>query len=315
MISNLRTLDFQQIHSFIAILRHGGITAAADQLGIAKSAVSKQLSQLEQVLGVKLLERTSRRLQLTREGEHILPQLESLLAEAERLLTQAYEEQSRPEGKLRIAASPEFGAYMARAFFPQITQAYPGLTLTMEPTYSFADLQDTAFDIAFRLGSVQDDRLVARPLGSFRRILVASPGYLATRPLQQPGDLAQHNCLIFSGQNTHTSWTLQNAQGETIQLEVAGNIAIKSFTSLMSLAEAGMGVAKVPAFIAQDAIAAGRLYHCLPDYTSEPMPVLLTYRFGADKIQRIKAVLELALAHIPALLTPLESPTRITPSP
>lgn len=302
MISNLRTLDFQQIHSLICILRYGGITAAADHLGIAKSAVSKQLSQLEQVLGVKLLERSSRRIQLTREGEHILPRLESLLAEGERLLTQAHDEQSRPEGKVRIAASPEFGAYVARHFFPQVIQTYPELTLVMEPTYTFADLQDTAFDLAFRLGSVQDDRLVARPLGSFQRILVASPAYLAAHPLVDPTELNQHACLIFSNQQNRTEWTLQNAQAKKINVEVSGSIAIKSFTALMGLAEAGLGVAKVPAFIAQDAIAAGRLVHCLPEYASQPMPIYLTYRFGAEKIQRVKAVLDAALTQVPLLL-------------
>lgn len=298
----LRAMDFQQIHSFICIVRLGGITAAADHLGLAKSAVSKQLSQLEQVVGVKLLERSSRRIQLTREGEHLLPRLESLLAEGERLLAQAQDEQSRPEGKVRIAASPEFGAYVARHFFPQVLQAFPGLSLVMEPTYTFADLQDTAFDIAFRLGSVQDERLVARRLGSFQRILVASPTYLAAQPLRQPAELAQHPCLIFSNQNTRTRWTLQNAQANTIEINVSGSIAIKSFTALMGLAEAGLGVAKVPAFIAQEAIASGRLVHCLPEYASQPMPVYLTYRFGAEKIQRVKAVLDAALVQVPLLL-------------
>jgi len=306
MVSNLRTLGFQQIHSFVCIIRCGGITAAADHLGVAKSAVSKQLSQLEQVLGVKLLERSSRRIQLTREGEHIMPRLESLLAEGERLLTQAHDEQSRPEGKIRIAASPEFGAYVARHFFPRVIQAFPQLTLVMEPTYTFADLQDTAFDIAFRLGSVQDDRLVARRLGSFRRIIVASPSYLEAHPLTTPAELSQHDCLIFSNQQNRTEWRLQHSTAnttETATVEVGGSIAIKSFTALMGLAEAGLGVAKVPAFIAQDTIKAGRLMHCLPDYASQPMPVFLTYRFGAEKIQRIKAVLDLASTQVPLLLS------------
>jgi DNA-binding transcriptional LysR family regulator len=303
MVSDLRTLDFQQITSFVAVIRHGGVSAGAAQLGLAKSAVSKHVSQLEAILQVKLLERSSRRVSLTREGEHLLARLESLLAEGERLIEQAREEHDRPAGLVRIAATPDFGGLVAERFFPLVVERHPDIHLTMEPSYDRVDLQDPAFDLAFRIGDVKDDRLVARELGAFERVLVASPDYLGARPLKTVRELAQHDALLFTGTRTQAEWQLvRRKDGTEVIVRVQGKLAARSFRILLGLAERGAGIAFVPDFIAADAIAAGRLRRCLMDYASRPTPVFLTYRFGSDRIRRIRAVLDLALAEVPRLL-------------
>ena len=303
MVSDLRTLDFAQITSFVAVVRGGGVTAAARELGLAKSAVSKHVSRLEAVLAVKLLERSSRRVTLTREGEHLLSRLESLLAEGERLLEQAREQHGRPEGMVRIAATPDFGALVAERFFPLVVERHPGLQLVMEPAYAFADLRDPAFDLAFRVGDVHDDLLVAHELGVFHRVLVASPGYLRARPVKTLDDLARSDCLAFSGRSTQGEWTLvARKDGVAIDVAVRGKLAARSFRALLGLAERGAGVALVPDFMVGDAIAEGRLQRCLPQCSSPATPVFLTYRVGSNKIRRIRTVLELALEHVPALL-------------
>ena len=303
MVSNLRTLDFQQITSFVAVVRGGGVTAAASQLGLAKSAVSKHVSQLEAILRVKLLERSSRRVALTREGEHLLARMESILAEGERLLEQAREQHGRPEGLVRIAATPDFGGLVAERFFPLVVERHPGLSLVMEPAYAFADLQDPAFDLAFRVGDVNDDRLVARELGAFQRLLVASPEYLRAHPTRTLRDLERCECLAFSGSRTQSEWTLvQRKDGGEVTVEVQGKLAARSFRVLIALAERGAGIAMVPDFLVGDALSQGRLQRCLPQYASPRTPVFLSYRVGSEKIQRIRAVLELGLAHVPKLL-------------
>jgi DNA-binding transcriptional LysR family regulator len=303
MVSNLRTLDFQQITSFVTVTRAGGVSAAAGQLGLAKSAVSKHVSQLEELLQVKLLERSSRRVSLTREGEHLFARLESLLAEGQRLLEQANEEHDRVEGVVRIAATPDFGGLVAERFFPVVLERHPGLELVMEPSYGFADLQDPAFDLAFRVGQVKDDRLIARPLGAFRRALVASPGYLRAHPTKTPAALAERACLVFSDSRTHAEWELERVEdGNKLVVPVRGKLAIKSFRILISLARQGAGIALVPDFLVHESIVQGHLARCLPDLASPTTPVFLTYRVGSDKIRRIRAVLDLALTHVPALL-------------
>lgn len=309
MVSNLRTLEFQQIESFVNVVRAGGVSAGAERLGLAKSAVSKHVSQLEATLQVKLLERSSRRVSLTREGEHLLSRLESLLAEGSRLLEQAREAHDRPEGLVRVAATPDFGGLVAERFFPFVVERHPGLSLVMEPSYSFADLQDPAFDLAFRVGDVKDDRLVARELCAFHRVLVASPEYLEKRPIRVLQDLEHGDCLAFSGSRTEGEWTLvKRKDGSRTQIPVRGKLGVKSFRILAALAERGAGIALVPQFLVDDALEAGRLQRCLPQYASPPAPVFLTYRVGSDKIRRIRAVLDLALAHVPALLGPARRP-------
>lgn len=311
MISNLRKLDFQQINSFLSIVRCGSITAAASQLRIAKSAVSKQLSQLEALLGVKLLERSSRRLQLTKEGEHLLPYLETLLFEGESLLNLARDDQKRVKGKVRIAASPDFGTFLAKYFFPKVVAAYPELQLSMDLSYDLVDLQDPAFDLAFRCGNVSDERLVARKLGEFNRILVASPAYLAAHPLTHLSMLGQHQCLIFSSQCNRMVWDFISPKrpAEIQRTEVSGVVAIKSFQALLGLAEEGAGIARVPAFMALESLAANRVVRCLAPWVSTPMNIHVIHRFGAEKIQRVNAVLEAALMEVPALVEQAQAST------
>ena len=148
---------------------------------------------LEQRLQVRLLARSSRRVTLTREGERLLPRVESILAEGERLVEDAHEETSAPSGVVRIAASPELGGLLVKHFLPLVVERNPKLRITMRLEYGFEDMQDPSIDLAFRISRVNDDRLVAKPLGEFRRILVASPEYLQRHPLERPGDLASVN--------------------------------------------------------------------------------------------------------------------------
>jgi DNA-binding transcriptional LysR family regulator len=304
MVSNMRTMTFRELHVFSEVVCAGGITAAAEKLGIAKSAVSKQLNQLEQRLQVKLLARSSRRISLTPEGKRLLPRIESLIAEGERLVDDAHEEVVKPAGVVRIAASPEFGALVAQRFLPQLLRDHQDLTVTMKLGYGFEDLQDPAIDLAFRIGHVNDDRLVARPLGEFRRILVASPDFVEHNPLVKPSDLESMNCLVFSANANSTSWTLQHRQHpkRIVQVNVKGNIAVLGFTALLGVTETGAGIGYVPDFITTRAIEDGRLVHCLDKWASQSTPVFIAYRFGAERMGRVKAVIDAAKQIVPGLL-------------
>jgi DNA-binding transcriptional LysR family regulator len=298
-------MNFDELHIFAEIVHCGGITAAADKMGIAKSAVSKHLGRLEQRLQVKLLARSSRRMQLTHEGERLLPRIESLLAESERLLDEAHEELVKPAGAVNIAASPEFGGFVVKHFLPHLLAHYPDLGIIMKLAYSFEDLQNPSIDLAFRISHVNDDRLVAKPLGEFRRIIVASPAYLRSHPLREPADLAKHNCLIFSGSDLRTSWTLQHReQPEQVEhVPVRGNMSVLGFTALLGAVERGAGVASIPDFTAAPLIDQGAIVHCLPSWASPPAPVFIAYRFGAERIGRLKVVIDESRKMLPGLLS------------
>ncbi len=300
----MRTINFQELRVFREIAKAGGITAAATHLDMAKSAVSKQLSRLETRLNVKLVARSSRRVSLTREGERLLPRIESILAEGARLVEDAQEESFRTAGAVRIAATPDFGALVARRFLPMLLDQYPELTVTMQLDYGFEDLQDPGIDLAIRIGRINDDRLVVHPLGEFRRIVVATPAIAKENLLKHPSDLSSVNCLTFSGKSVTNEWTLehQKKKGRREQVPVQGSIAVRGFGALAGLAETGNGVGCLPTFLVADAIADGRLVHCLPEWASRPSPVYLAHRFGADRIARVRAVIDVAKVEIPEYL-------------
>lgn len=179
------------------------------------------------------------------------------------------------------------------------------MRLIVEPAYHFDDLQDPSFDFGIRVGKIKDDNLVANPLGTFRRVLVASPDLIKANAPAKPTDLAQLPCLVFSGQLTETNWRLEsvNQPGRTEVVSVQAHVAIRSFSSLLDLAMQGLGVALVPAFLVHDELASGRLIRCLPAWHSPSVDVMLAYRFGATKVARVGAAIEETRKVVAAILS------------
>lgn len=309
MVSKIETLDAHLLRVFVEVARRRGVTAAGDALGQSKSLVSKALSALERHLGARLLERSSRRVALTPAGEALVGRAESILAELDLLVEDVRAQAESVRGGVRATAPPELGALLAERFFPAILEVNPGLEISVELGYRFEDLFDPRFDLAFRLGSIDDDRLVARKLGAFARILVASPAYLRRHPVRVPGDLARCNCLVFSGTELAATWTLERRRpgpgvrrAPTRAVPVRGNLAVHGFAALQSAAMAGVGVARVPDFLAVGALAAGTLVHVLPAWSSPPTEVFLVHRFGHDRIKRVNVVITAALEVVGSLL-------------
>ncbi len=301
MVQDIRTLGLPALLSFHTVAREGGISAAAARLGLAKSGVSRHVAQLEDHFGVRLLERGARSVRLTPVGERLDTRIRSILAELDLLQDIAREESVGVSGQVTIAATPEFGGLVATELFPKIRARHPDLTLVMRPDYAFEDMQDPGTDLAFRVGSFQDDRLVAVELGGFRRILVAAPRCLDGTDIREPRDLAAAPCLTFRGDRPGATWRFEKGQDHA-QVEVDGPIAVRSFGILLQLALAGQGVAKLPDFMLGDALAEGALIRCLPDWSQGLNPVYLTFRPGARRIARVAAVIERATEVLPHTL-------------
>ncbi|MEM6579489.1 MAG: substrate binding domain-containing protein, partial [Pseudomonadota bacterium] len=175
--------------------------------------------------------------------------------------------------------------------------------LVMRAEYSFEDLQDPGTDLAIRVGRVNDDRLVARPLGQFRRFLVAAPDLARSAALSHPHALENQPCLTFRGDRPEATWRFENGETRT-SVDVGGPIAVRSFNILLELVRAQQGFGFLPAFMLDDDLRTGALQRCLPDWTSPGSPVLLTYRPGLRNIARIAAVLDAAQEILPGLLDP-----------
>ncbi|MEM9350338.1 MAG: LysR family transcriptional regulator [Pseudomonadota bacterium] len=302
MVQDFGTLGLPALRSFSTVARLGGISAAAERLGIAKSGVSRHVALLEAHFGVKLLERGARSVKLTPIGARLHQRIGSILAEVDLLDDIAREESRGVSGLVSIAATPEFGGLVAKTLFPIIQAKHPNLKLVMRAAYEFEDMQDPSTDIAIRVGTFQDDRLVALELGAFRAWVVASPDFLSKHAVETPQDLKSTPCLLFRGDRTRTTWTLHRNE-EKIVVDVAGNVGVQSFTILMDLAIEGQGVALIPEFMLESALRSGELVHCLPEYTSRAFSVFLTFRPGARRIGRLEATISLAEEHIRGLLS------------
>ena len=302
MVQDIRTLGLPALLSFHTVAREGGISAAAARLGMAKSGVSRHVTQLESHFSVRLLERGARSVRLTPVGQKLDDRIRSILAEVDLLEDIAREESVGVSGQVTIAATPEFGGLVATELFPEIRARHPDLTLVMRPDYAFEDMQDPGTDLAFRVGTFKDDRLIALELGGFRRALVASPAFLKDHPVQAPNDLVNAPCLTFRGDRPGATWRFQKDQARS-QIEVDGPIAVRSFGILLQLAIAGHGLANLPEFMLGDALKSGALARCLPDWSQGVNPVFLTFRPGARKVARVAAVIEQASTKLPGLVT------------
>ncbi|MEM7196549.1 MAG: LysR substrate-binding domain-containing protein, partial [Pseudomonadota bacterium] len=260
-------------------------------------------------VGVPLLLRSSRRMQLTREGESFLPRVVSLLAEGEQLLAHAEQKQSEPGGTVRIAMTPDFGKRVVSEVFPLFAEQLPDIRLQAKLGFDFEDIQDPSFDLAIRLGSVNDDNLVALKLGAFRRLAVVSPDDLRSTPVNRPEDLAALDAIVFGSRGNERIWTFgaENPSTPPVNVAVSGRYAVDSFELCAALAAAGKGVAYVPEFVARPYIERGVLREILPGWASKPTPAFLVYRFGADRVTRIAAALKLLRQEVPKLFDQAES--------
>lgn len=293
MVSGNETPTLADLRVFREAAQRRGITAAALALDVPKSAVSKVLTRLEAQLGVKLLERSSRRVALTRAGELLSVKAESLLLEADCLTASLRQEHNEPRGTVRITAPPELGTRFIERVVPAIATQFPELRIVMQLGYEFDDLQDPAIDLALRAGQVHDDRLVGVPIGSFRRLAVASPSYLKAHPVRRPSELAQHPCLVLSANQNTAEWAF--SRGTAVeQVRVAGPLAVLSFTALLHAARAGMGIARAPEFTVAEWLRRGELVKVLPGWSAPAAKVFLVHRFAHDRIARVAAVLNAA---------------------
>ncbi len=306
MVHEFRTIGLPALLSFSTVARLGGISAAADYLGMAKSGVSRHVSQLEAHFAVKLLERGARSVKLTPIGVRLDQRIRSILAEIDLLDDIAREESSGISGQVNLATTPEFGSLVASILLPIVKERHPDLTLVMRPAYAFEDMQDPNTDLAFRIGTFQDDLLVAKELGSFRFWLVASPKLAGETGIRSARDLEGQSCLTFRDDKPDTTWTLFSPK-EVTTIKVTGPFAARSFAVLLDLAEAGHGYAFLPEFMLGDALDQGRLVRCLPGHVSRPFSVFLTYRPGTRRIARIDATATLAEELIPAVLSSFQN--------
>ena len=250
---------------FAAVADQGSFSAAGRQLGLTPSAVSRAVDRIEERLGVRLLLRTTRALSLTAEGH-------SYLCAARRILTdlgdaeQAIADQGAPRGRLRVSAALSHGRLCIVPLLGKFTARYPHILVDISLTDTVVDIAAGETDIGIRFGPLTDSPLTARKLGESRRVIVASPDYIARHGVPAvPEDLHEHNCLSFNFRRAEPIWPFRR-NGEDFVLNVHGGIEANNGETLGQLAADGIGIAQVGAFSVAAEIADGRLVPLLEDY-------------------------------------------------
>ncbi|MEE8189064.1 MAG: LysR family transcriptional regulator [Kiloniellales bacterium] len=254
---------------FARVVEAESFSQAARELGLSKSAVSKQVSRLEEALGVRLLNRTTRRLSLTEAGAAYYEGCQRVVAEAEAAEQAVTQLAAAPRGRLRVNAPMSFGVRRVGPALPDFMARYPELSVEMTLNDRFVDLVEEGFDVGVRIAKLEDSSLIARRLAPNRRVLCAAPAYMAERG--QPAaldDLQDRECLLYSYQTAGDVWRLCGPGGER-RLRVTGRLRINNGDALLAAAIGGLGIAFLPTFICGEDLRAGRLVHILPEW-SEP---------------------------------------------
>lgn len=259
---------------FVRVAELSSFSAAARQLGLSTSAVSKHVAALEERLGARLLNRTSRRLALTEVGSAYRDRCARIVREVEAAELAATGDAVEPRGKLKVNAPVSFGFRHLAPLLPEFLARHPGIGLDLTLNDRFVDLLEEGYDVAVRIGRLDDSTLVARRLATARFACVASPAYLARAGTPAtPDALADHNCLSYSYRRRFDEWSFARG-GERRRLRVRGNLAANNGDVLRAAACAGLGIAHLPDFLlAEDDLAAGRLVRVLPGWHAPEIPI------------------------------------------
>jgi len=260
--------DLAGLAAFVVLAEAGSFVGAAQRLGRDPTSVSRRLQALEARLGVRLAERTTRRVTLTEAGRAFLDRVRPLLEELRAAESHAAAlATGEPEGRLRIALPATFGRLWIAPRLHDFLERHPRVTVEAQFSNAYVDLVGEGFDVAVRLGALPDSRLVARKVADRRRLLCAAPSYLARRGAPQtPADLAMHACLRFTGKTNPHMWEFFDERGGLHVVPVSGPLASDEAEALVAAGVAGAGVVYATDWLVGRELADGRLAPLLPDW-------------------------------------------------
>jgi len=260
--------QFRQLSTFVEVVARGSLSAAARAEGIAPAVIGRRLDALEQRLGVKLLQRTTRKLALTDEGAAFLEDCQRILAELESAEAAVAERSARATGHLMISAPAGFGRQHVAPLIPSFLAEHREVTVTLHLNDRVVDLIGEGVDVAIRIASLSDSNLVSVKLADNHRVVVGTPAYLKRHGAPKTlDDLAQHNCMAISSEGSQRGWTFQDG-GKSVTMKVTGNMSCNDGAVLHDWVLAGKGLAWRSMWEVGGDIEAGRLRTVLDQYSA-----------------------------------------------
>ena len=281
---------------FVKAVELGSFSAAADALQMSPQLVGKNVRMLEQHLGVRLLNRTTRSQHLTEIGATFYERARNILAEMEIAEGLAAQTRIVPRGNLRINASVTFGVHALTPKIAEYMQLYPEISVELCLSNRYIDLIDEGFDAIFRIGELSDSGLIARQLRPYRLILCASPRYLETHEsLLTPDDLTRHECLGFSHTELRTTWTFDGPDGhKTVQ--VKGRLMSDSGEAIVCAGLCGAGIMLQPSELVTPYLQSGQLVEILPEYKAPTRPMHLVHTPDRRMTPKLRSFVDFIVA-------------------
>ncbi|MEA5097783.1 MAG: LysR family transcriptional regulator [Burkholderiaceae bacterium] len=264
---------FKQLETFVSIVNLGSLSAAARQEQVVPAVIGRRLDSLEQRLGVKLLARTTRSIALTQEGSAFFEDCQRILQDLQQAEAAVSSGNAGARGHLHLLAPATYGRRHVAPHIADFQRKYPDIRIKLDLSDRPVDWTRDRIDCAIRIAGMEDSSLVAVPLAAIRRVVVASPSYLARRGTPQvPADIDQHDCLLLMGDSQSRGWTFR-VDGKSVNMKVRSALECNDGVILYEWAQQGMGLAWRPLWEVKDDLAAGRLVTVLDQYSSADDPV------------------------------------------
>jgi DNA-binding transcriptional LysR family regulator len=286
----------EAMSAFVAVVDQNGFASAARRLGLSPSAVTRLVAALEQQLGITLLRRTTRSMTLTDAGARYLERARRILSEVQEAENSAQAERHVPSGRLVVTAPATFGRIHVGPLIAAYLKRHTEVSVELMLSDRVANLVEEGIDLAVRIGHLDDSTLIARRAGATRRVLVASPAYLARRGApRRPDELRQHDTITFGGLGDTVAWRFI-VDGVEQRVMIASRYTTNNADTAVWYAAEGGGLAMVLAYQAADAIKDGRLQVVLAEFERPALPIQLVYPASRLLSAKVRTFVDLALA-------------------
>lgn len=281
------------METFTAVVETGSFTAAAEKLGQSKSFISKQVTQLEQNLGARLLYRTTRKLSLSEEGSQFYKHCKLIMDEAENARAEVMDSSDSPRGKIRITLPQSLVISGIGQTLIEFQDIYPDIELEIIASGKVENLVESGIDVALRVGQLEDSSLISRRLAECHFQVVAAPNYLERwgEPVQ-PSDLLKHNCLIYGDSKVNRGWPFRSPEGESITVKVKGKLSSNDGHVVVNAMLNGLGIGFGPNFLFEKHVNKGELKLLLEDYYSPPTAISALYPLNRNLSKRVRILID-----------------------
>jgi DNA-binding transcriptional LysR family regulator len=284
--------ETQELIAFHSVVKHSSFAKAAEELSLSPSGVSRIVTRLEERLGVRLVQRTTRSLSLTEAGTAFYARASQILADLADAEAEAQMSTAQPRGNLRMTAPIPFGERFLTPMLEEIIGMYPELSVDLVLTNRLVDIIDEGVDLAIRIGALSDSRLIARRLCTNQRVLVAAPSYIARRGTPAtPDELTEHESIIYTGFPRPREWKLIGPDGP-LSAAISGRLGCNTVQVLIQMALKGLGITIGPTLYVQEELENGNLMRVLPDFQFEPTGIFAVYPSARQLSTKVRAVVD-----------------------